>query len=565
MVGTIPRLQIIQSRAQLANEIGVPVALLTKRAFEMDQSHLYSSQFIRKRSGGVRLINAPFWPLANIQRRLLTLLNEIYRPSSRVMGFVPDRGIRKNALFHVGKRLILNVDLLDFFSSIHAGRIRRRLMARPYSLTDDVATTIAKLCTLNDRLPTGAPTSPVLSNIVMSSLDGALTSFARENGSFYTRYADDLTFSTNRAHFPQAMVRRLDGDVASISVGVALGELIQEHGFQVQPSKTRVMNRDMRQEVCGVTCNSRLNVRRSFYREVRGAINAWRAYGRELAEERWNKKYSWRQGQDLERHLRGRIEHLIHIRGQGDKPTANIVKQYNELGERLFKDVYYDYEERDPQGVLRSVVLIECADESDLKNLQYTQGTGFVVEGGAVVTNHHVVSYRRYTKKGKLRKNRKGEILPKIIFPQIRVRFEGESVEYDMAVVYADAAKDIAVLRPVEPWWNAIFASRAAEVAFGEPKVGAAVSLIGYPNHSHGGSIKVVPTVITGTTPLEGQPYFTVAQIIVQGNSGGPVVDENGQVIGIATKGIAPNEQINLAFNGCIPMYTVDPMIFTSS
>ncbi|MES2066542.1 MAG: reverse transcriptase domain-containing protein [Pseudomonadota bacterium] len=216
MIGTTPRLYFIKTRADLASEIGVPLPLLTKRAFEMNQSHLYSERSIRKRSGGERKISAPFWPMANIQRRLLALLEEIYRPSSRVMGFVKERGIRSNAQFHVGKRLIMNIDIANFFGTIHAGRVRRRLMAKPYSLTDDVATTIAKLCTLDDVLPTGAPTSPILANIVTSSLDGVLTEFARQNGCFYTRYADDITFSTNRRVFPKALVRRADDDISGV-------------------------------------------------------------------------------------------------------------------------------------------------------------------------------------------------------------------------------------------------------------------------------------------------------------------------------------------------------------
>ncbi len=325
------------------------------------------------------------------------------------------------------------------------------------------------------------------------------------------------------------------------------------------------MTRDMRQEVCGVTCNVRLNVRRTLYREVRGALNAWRKYGRDLATQRWKTSFNWRQASDLERSLRGRIEHIIHIRGQNDATTHNIVKQYNDLSERTMKDIIYEYSISDPLGILNSTCLVQCADEQNPKQLNYSQGSAFVVEGGAVITNFHVVTYRQLTKSGKLRKSTNGKLLPKKIFPQIQLSFSGEGVQYDMHVVYADEEKDLAVLRPVEMIWNNFFTQRAAQVNFGIPKRGDSVSLVGFPSHSPGGSCKIAGGTITGTTPIEGQEYFTISEIIVQGNSGGPVIDRFGQIIGIATKGIASNETVNLAFNGCIPMHTIDKAIFTSS
>lgn len=526
-----------------------------------DQTHLYATMTARKRSGGERIINAPFWPTANIQKKLLGLLEELYRPSSRVMGFVKGRGIRENARFHVGKRLILNVDLENYFGSIHAGRIRRRLMARPYSLSDDVATTIAKLCTLNGFLPTGAATSPILANIVSSSLDGALTDFAKQHGCFYTRYADDITFSTNRKSFPQALVRRSEDTISGVEIGSELEDLIVQHGFKPQPKKTRLMNKSMRQEVCGVTCNARLNVRRSLFREVRGALNAWRKYGRAASEEIWKEKYNWRKSLDFERSLRGRIEHIIHIKGQHDSSVANLVSQFNSLPSRQFKDISYSFEDSDPIGILESVCLIFCADED---NLMWAQGSGFVIEGGAVVTNHHVVNYRQLDENDSPLKSADGQILPKKLFPVIRLQFEGQEIEYDMCVVYSDEKKDIAVLRPVESFFNSLFAARACKLSFSDTVAGQAVSIVGYPNHTTGGSCKIAPTHVSGFTPFEGQTYFTVSQIIVQGNSGGPVVDEYGQVVGIATKGVSPTEALNLTFNGCIPINSIDKTILTS-
>jgi RNA-directed DNA polymerase len=570
VTGTPPRLNAIKTRHDLAKAIGVPVKYLIRRAFEIDQKHLYSEFIVPKRSGGDRVIHAPYWPTANTQKRIRELLEEIYRPSNRVMGFVKERGIRDNAKFHVGKRLVLNIDLADYFGSIHFGRIRRRLMARPYALTNDVATIIAKLCTLDGRLPTGASTSPILANIVSSAMDGALAEFAKQRGCFYTRYADDLTFSTNRSVFPSSLVRRSHEAVSGVEAAPELTEIITTQGFSIQPGKTRLMTKHMRQEVCGVTCNERLNVRRTLYRDVRATLNAWRKHGRKEAEAKWHEKYNWRSALSLERSLRGRIEHIIHIRGHNDKAVYNLVCQFNELQDRSFKGITYEYLDNDPLGIHESVCLIQCDDEP---NLTWSQGSGFVVEGGAIITNHHVISYFAYQehvveKNGKPTKisvratGEDGKVLPPVVFPHIRVSFDGSEVEYDVEVVYSDPKRDLAVLRPSNPLWAKAISHRACQLSFTSPQTGSEVSLVGFPSHSPGGSCKVVPGFVTGTTPLDGNPYFTISQIIVQGNSGGPVVDKFGQVIGIATKGVSPNEELNLAFNGCIPIHTLDKAIF---
>lgn len=558
MADTLPRLHLIQTRQQLSAALGVPDRYIEARAYIVDPNLLYTEFTIPKRSGGERTIHAPHWPTAVTQRRIKELLDEIYRPSPRVMGFVKGKGIRSNAQFHVGKRLLLNIDLADYFGTVHFGRVRGRLMAPPYNLTNDVATTIAKLCTLNGFLPTGAPTSPMLANMVTSSLDGALTEYSRQSGCFYTRYADDITFSTNRSAFPSAMVQRSSQSISGFELGSELRELIEVHGFEVQPSKTRLMNNSVRKEVCGVTCNERLNIRRNLYREVRGALHAWRKHGREAAEATWNRKFNWRNAQSLENHIRGRIQHIIHIRGQNDRTVNNLVSQFNSLPSRSFSDIQYSYESNDPLGIHETVCLIECADETNVNDLQYSQGSGFVIGSGSVMTNYHVISYARLTKKGRRKRRTNGELVPPVIFPEIKVSFEDAKLKFDMEVAYADPSRDIAILRPKETAWRDMLSRRACKLSFAALPAQSEVILAGFPNHAPGGSCKIVPGHVTGRTPIEGQTYITISQIVVQGNSGGPVFDKLGQVVGIATKGVSPSEQQDLSFNGCIPLSSLD-------
>ena len=147
--------------ADLAVLIGVPYSLLITRAFSANRHLLYSTITLRKRNGSARIIHAPNWPLAFMQRQIAALLSDLYRPSSRAHGFVKGRSIRTNASAHLGKRLILNIDIEDFFPTITFARIRGRLMSAPYSLSNQVATAIARLCTLGREPINGIPSSVV--------------------------------------------------------------------------------------------------------------------------------------------------------------------------------------------------------------------------------------------------------------------------------------------------------------------------------------------------------------------------------------------------------------------
>lgn len=540
---TPPRLQLIYTKEALAREIGVPAELIARRAFAETQANLYSVSVHKKRSGGTRIIHAPYWPLANIQGKLLPLLEQIYRPSPRVMGFVKGRGIKQNAKFHVGKRLILNIDIKDYFHSIHIGRVRGRLIAPPYSLTNDVATTIAKLCTLDGVLPIGASTSPILANMITSSLDEYLTNIARQNGCFYTRYADDITFSTNRRSFPSCMVLNAGHSSAEIQLGTELLEAFSKGGFEIQPSKTRLLTKTMRQEVCGVTCNVHLNPRRELLREVRAITHAWKKFGRSAAEIVWRKKYNWRGAQSLESSLRGKIEYIKHIRGDNDISTATIVSRFNDLLDREYRDIEYVYEGNKREMITRSICLVESGNN---ETMDWKQGSGFVAASGIVVTNFHNVS------------------INKQLAPSIEVIFPAQNgLRHEMVVTFSDADRDIAVLRPKDPNWLPYFENLACDLSFTEAEQGTHVYVGGFPSYNVGDSCTVAAGEVVGTSVSDGQRFFRISQMIVKGNSGGPVFDDLGQVVGIATRGVDTHDVANVAFNGCIPLHTVDRIFLT--
>lgn len=186
----------------------------------------YKEFTIPKKSGGTRRICAPRIALLGLQRDILRLLESDYRPRAHVHGFVGghQRSIVSNARQHVGKRWVLNIDLEDYFETIHFGRIRGRLMAPPYDYPEEIAQFIAHIaCFQTEKevegslrtthvLMPGAALSPILANIVSDKLDAELARFCRQLGCTYTRYADDITISSNRRTFPAPIGRFANPD-----------------------------------------------------------------------------------------------------------------------------------------------------------------------------------------------------------------------------------------------------------------------------------------------------------------------------------------------------------------
>ena len=197
-------------KKELAAILGVNAAFLTRTLYIRSINAQYYQFKIPKRSGGDRIINAPTSELKDIQTRLSTLLldcidelNESKNKSSTLShGFVRERSIVTNAEMHLNKKNVLNIDLSDFFDSFNFGRVRGFFIKnKNFSLNKDIATVIAKIACLNDTLPQGSPCSPVITNLITHSLDIRLASLAKRCSCVYSRYADDITFSTRKKHF----------------------------------------------------------------------------------------------------------------------------------------------------------------------------------------------------------------------------------------------------------------------------------------------------------------------------------------------------------------------------
>ncbi len=268
---------------------------------EIDLQHLYYHIYIvpeavryisfdiPKRRGRVRTISAPATALKIIQRKLNQILLQVYVPKPCVHSFLLDKSILSNAKVHVGRRNILNIDLEDFFPSINFGRVRGLFMGVPYKLNSGVATILAQICCFNNQVPQGAPTSPIITNMICPKMDSQLMQLAKVNRCDYTRYVDDITFSTNLREFPSDLAR-LD-DLGQLEIGFELDNIISQNGFKINTQKTRLSKKNLRQEVTGITVNKFPNVRRKFVRQVRAMLHAWEKYGLEAAQKEFYSNY----------------------------------------------------------------------------------------------------------------------------------------------------------------------------------------------------------------------------------------------------------------------------------
>ena len=272
------RLPRWRTEADLARGLGISVGQLrhfsTHR--ERDRAPHYVTYGIKKRSGGLRIIHAPKRRLKAILRSLDRELVSRLPVSEHAHGFVKQRSVKTGAEVHVGKPVLLRLDLKDFFPSVTAARVRGFFIALGYGYP--VAATLAVLVTEPLRQPVvidgakffvpvgprtcvqGAPTSPGICNAILRRMDRRLAGLARQRGFSYTRYADDLTFSGPSEEAAHRLRR-------------AVERVIREEGFELNAAKTQVMTRGGRQIVTGVTVNSVLGLSRRARRRIRAELH----------------------------------------------------------------------------------------------------------------------------------------------------------------------------------------------------------------------------------------------------------------------------------------------------
>lgn len=278
----LAQLRAATTLSDIASLVGFKPAALSYVLYKKAPASKYAKFEIQKRFGGTRHIAAPSEELKLIQRRLGNLLQNCVDEINDANGFRDQvshgfkrkRSIVTNASKHRRRRFVFNVDLQDFFPSINFGRVRGFFLKdRNFQLNENTATILAQIVCFENGLPQGSPCSPVVSNLIGHVLDMHLVRLATETGCTYTRYADDLTFSTNKRLFPDAIASRGEAEPHRWMPGQALDRLVRKSGFAINLSKTRMQYRDSRQTVTGLIVNAKINVRREYRHTVRAMVH----------------------------------------------------------------------------------------------------------------------------------------------------------------------------------------------------------------------------------------------------------------------------------------------------
>jgi hypothetical protein len=259
----------IKSRSELADFLGVPGYQLSFILFIKKPESFYRTFEIPKKSGSMRQICAPTGILKSLQKKLAKRLwnkikadrffHNIIRTNIS-HAFEKNKSIITNARVHRNKKFVLNLDLENFFDSFHFGRIVGYFEKnRDFKLPHEIAVALAQLVCYNNRLPQGAPTSPVITNLICQIMDYRLLKIAKKYKLDFTRYADDLSFSTNHKDFLNLKDLFLKEITAEI----------EKAGFTVNNKKTRLLYNDARQEVTGLVVNKKIGVKHEFVKNTR--------------------------------------------------------------------------------------------------------------------------------------------------------------------------------------------------------------------------------------------------------------------------------------------------------
>ena len=279
-MNSIIMLKSCQSRIDLALLLNCNPSSLAYLLYKTSPELKYKTFRLQKKTGGERVINAPSDKLKQIQRNLSDLLlncidniNSAGKKKSTLShGFVRERSIITNAEMHKKTKNVLNIDLEDFFGSFNFGRVRGFFIKnKNFLLSQDVATTIAQIACFNNELPQGSPCSPVITNLITHSLDIRLASLAKNYSCKYTRYADDITFSTRESIFPEKIMKR-DGDLFTPSPKLIYE--ISRSGFKINHKKTRIQFKDSRQDVTGLVVNKKVGVKKEYRQITKSMCNS---------------------------------------------------------------------------------------------------------------------------------------------------------------------------------------------------------------------------------------------------------------------------------------------------
>jgi len=464
----------------------------------------YRAAYIPRRRGGIRSLLIPDERLKFLQRKLLELLEPLYFVRSPVHGFVKGKGAISNADAHQARPYLLNIDIENFFGTISRARVLGVL--RSLGLPLEVAEAVTALCVTHDQLPQGAPTSPLLANMVCFRLDRQLLAFAAEHRLRFTRYADDITLSGYTqpiALFDGALPP--PGAIGPEALSDPLRSIFRNNGFNINRGKVRFADRKHRKEVTGLVVNEFTNVRRTFVRNIRSSLHRVELLGLEQAQAEFAARY--KADATLQDVIRGRLDWLAQVRGRSFSAYRSLAARYN----AVFPSRPIRIDPTPEEIATDAVFVIEfCSDDTE----RSAQGTAFLFEGVGLVTAHHVVE--------QLEGDEADIFRPHTPAQRFKAKLTAKRCAHrDIAILSHDIPPDHeALLRPATTVLR-----REGVVALGFPAFGPGDVLA-----ETTGSVVALPT-------KGGVKMVQVSVPIAPGMSGGPIINERYEVVAVVHKG----------------------------
>lgn len=242
---------VIFELEHLSKLLGLDFKLLSRMTGA--SSYFYRYFELKKRSGGIRSICSPYPKLAYVQKWIKKEILEGLPVSESAFAYVKGRSHIDNAKKHIGSNHLLKLDIIDFFDQIKSEDIYNTFLSCGY--TPKVSLDLMQLCTFWGKLPQGAPTSPILSNIILKKLDEELFNVCEQENLTYTRYADDISVS---------------GKSISADIQDQLFKIIENHGFPINYKKTIFIKEKSRKVLTGlVVTDSEVRVPKTIRRDFR--------------------------------------------------------------------------------------------------------------------------------------------------------------------------------------------------------------------------------------------------------------------------------------------------------
>lgn len=337
----------------------------------------YKTFLIRKKSGGLREINAPCYQLGILQYILNIVFKAIYTPNNSAMGFTEGRSVVSNASVHIGHHYVFNIDLENFFPSIPQARVWARLQLPPFNMRREIANVVAGLCChlTTDKtacvLPQGAATSPLLTNAICDNLDRRMCGVAKRFGLHYSRYADDMTFSSMHNVFQDGSDFRIE-----------IKRIIENQGFKMNEKKTRLLRDCDRQEVTGLTVNQKANVTRKYVHDIRWMLHCWekdgygKAYALFYSYYKRTKGYIKKGEPVMENVIEGKLNYMRMVKGEHNSTYRKLLSRFSNLRGLLFEDtdtdkgvsyIYvYSYTKADFEEFFNTSITLEVSSKNKL-------------------------------------------------------------------------------------------------------------------------------------------------------------------------------------------------------